>query len=134
MMLPLFSKRLTCQQVKVDQKRPGGTLHPLPTLECKWGYIKMDFILGLSRTKSRCNAIWTTLDRLTKFFHFLEIKMTNCLDKLSQPYLWEIVCLHDVRLSIVSGGILASYLDSGIVYTMLWIQIWISISPFTTIR
>ena len=61
----------------------------------------MDFVVGLSRTKTNHDAIWVIIDRLTKFAHFLSIKDIFSLEKLVQLYLKEIVVHHRVPVSIV---------------------------------
>ena len=48
------------------------------------------------------NAIWVTVDRLTKFAHFLLIKTTYTLDQLAQLNIDEIVRLHGVPVFIMS--------------------------------
>ena len=40
-------KCLICQQVKAEQKKPGGLLHSLEVPQWKWDSISMDFIDGL---------------------------------------------------------------------------------------
>nr|GEY95608.1 putative reverse transcriptase domain-containing protein [Tanacetum cinerariifolium] len=62
----------------------------------------MDFIIGLPRTLSGHDLIWVIVDRLTKSAHFLSVKMTNSMEKLTQLYLKEVVCRHGVPISIIS--------------------------------
>ncbi|GKD56368.1 putative reverse transcriptase domain-containing protein [Tanacetum coccineum] len=64
--------------------------------------ITMDFITGLPRTPSGYDSIWVIVDRLTKSTHFLPMKMTDNMEKLTQLYLKEIVCRHGVPISIIS--------------------------------
>jgi hypothetical protein len=61
----------------------------------------MDFIVGLPRAPSGEDAMWVIVDKLTKSAHFLPIKITDSLDKLAKMYVWEIVTLHGVTVSIV---------------------------------
>ncbi|GKV43664.1 hypothetical protein SLEP1_g50928 [Rubroshorea leprosula] len=96
------SKCLTCQVVKVEHRKPGGQLQPLPIPEWKWEAISMDFIVGLPKTRRQFDAIWVIVDRLTKSAHFLAIKQKDPLDKLAKLYVQEIVKLHGVPVSIVS--------------------------------
>ncbi|XP_025628608.1 uncharacterized protein [Arachis hypogaea] len=56
------SKCLTCQKVKIEHQRPAGTLQPLEIPQWKWESIAMDFVLGLPRTRTGCNAIWVVVD------------------------------------------------------------------------
>ncbi|XP_059291971.1 uncharacterized protein LOC132045408 [Lycium ferocissimum] len=49
---------------------------------------------GLPRPLGKFNAIWVTLDRLTKSAHFIPVQTTYNLEKLAKIYIKEIVCLH----------------------------------------
>ncbi|GJS32854.1 putative reverse transcriptase domain-containing protein [Tanacetum coccineum] len=64
--------------------------------------ITMDFVSGLPRTSSGYDTIWVIVDRLTKLAHFLPMKKTDTMEKLTQLYLKEIVCRHGVPISIIS--------------------------------
>ncbi|KAD5961983.1 hypothetical protein E3N88_13456 [Mikania micrantha] len=68
----------------------------------KWEQISMDFITKLPKTASDCDTIWVIVDRLTKSAHFLPIKETDKLEKLTRVYLKEIVSRHGVPISIIS--------------------------------
>lgn len=93
---------LTCQQVKAEQRRPGGLLQPLPIPEWKWEQITMDFVSGLPRSPTGHDTIWVIVDRLTKSAHFLPIKKADPASKLGKMYIREIVRLHGVPVTIVS--------------------------------
>ena len=69
-----FSQCLICQQVKAEQKEPGGLLHPLEVPQWKWESVSMDFINGLPRSKKGDTSIWVVVDRLTKSAHFIPVK------------------------------------------------------------
>ena len=75
--------------MKVEHRRPSGTLQPLP-------------IVGLPSTRAGFDAIWVIIDRLTKSTHFLPIHNKFSLDRLAELYISEIVRLHEVLVSIVS--------------------------------
>ncbi|GJT62499.1 putative reverse transcriptase domain-containing protein [Tanacetum coccineum] len=62
----------------------------------------MDFISSLPRTPSGYDTIWVIIDRLTKSAHFLPMKKTDSMEKLTQQYLKEIVCRYGVHVSIIS--------------------------------
>ncbi|KAD3640100.1 hypothetical protein E3N88_29323 [Mikania micrantha] len=64
--------------------------------------ISIDFITKLPKTTSGCNTISVIVDGLTKSSHFLPIRETDKLDKLTRIYLKEIVTGHGVPISIVS--------------------------------
>nr|GEV98339.1 putative reverse transcriptase domain-containing protein [Tanacetum cinerariifolium] len=69
----------------------------------KWERITMDFIIGLLRTLSGYDSIWVIVDRLTKFAHFLPVKTTDSMVKLTQLYLKEVFRRHGVPISIISN-------------------------------
>ncbi|GJU13471.1 putative reverse transcriptase domain-containing protein [Tanacetum coccineum] len=96
------SKCLTCAKVKVDHQRPSRLLQQPEIPEWKWEHITMDFVTGLPRTSSGYDSIWVIVDRLTKSAHFVPMKKTNGMEKLTQLYLKEVVCRHGVPLSIIS--------------------------------
>ncbi|GJZ36649.1 putative reverse transcriptase domain-containing protein [Tanacetum coccineum] len=54
--------------------------------EWKWENITMDFITKLPRTKSRHDAIWVVVDRLTKSTHFMVIREDYSTEKLERLY------------------------------------------------
>ncbi|GKB33764.1 putative reverse transcriptase domain-containing protein [Tanacetum coccineum] len=96
------SKCLTCAKVKAEHQRPSGLLQQPEILEWKWEHITMDFVTGLPRTSSGYDSIWVIVDRLTKSAHFLPMKKTDSMEKLTRQYLKEVVCRHGVPLSIIS--------------------------------
>ncbi|GJU63430.1 putative reverse transcriptase domain-containing protein [Tanacetum coccineum] len=64
--------------------------------------ITMDFVTGHPRTPSGYDSIWVIVDRLTKLDHFLPMKKTDSMEKLTQLYLKEVICRHGVSVSIIS--------------------------------
>ena len=98
-----FVKRcLTCQRVKAEHQKPGGTLQPLPIPTWKWEQVTMDFVSGLPKVKGGFDGIWVVIDRLTKSAHFLKVRMSDKIEKLADLYCKEIVRLHGIPVSIVS--------------------------------
>ncbi|GKE35702.1 putative reverse transcriptase domain-containing protein [Tanacetum coccineum] len=95
-------KCLTCAKVKTEHQRPSRLLQQPEILVWKWEMITMDFISGHPRTPSGYDSIWVIVDRLTKSAHFLPIKKSDSIEKLTQLYLKEIVCRHGVPISIIS--------------------------------
>ena len=75
----------------------------------------MDFVIGLPRSLGCNNAIWVIVDRLTKFAHFLPMKVNFSLERLAYLYVKEIGRMLGVLISIVS----ISLLDFGVVYRKL---------------
>ncbi|GJR50844.1 putative reverse transcriptase domain-containing protein [Tanacetum coccineum] len=97
------SKCLTCAKVKAEHQKPSGLLQQPEIPEWKWEKITMDFVFGLSRTPSGYDTILVIVDRLTKSAHFIPVKKTDSMEKLTQQYLKEIVCRHEVPVSIISN-------------------------------
>ena len=93
---------LVYQQVKIEHRRLGGELQPLPILEWKWEDIAMDFVTGLPKTQGQKDAIWVVIDRLTKSAHVIAIKMTWGVQKLAEVFVAEIIRLHGTPKTIVS--------------------------------
>ncbi|GKC18509.1 putative reverse transcriptase domain-containing protein [Tanacetum coccineum] len=96
------SKCLACAKVKAKHQKPSGLLQQPEIPKWKWEKITMDFISGLPRTPNGYDTIWVIVDRLTKSAHFLPMKKTDSMKKLTQLYLKEIVCRHGVPISIIS--------------------------------
>ncbi|GJV34241.1 putative reverse transcriptase domain-containing protein [Tanacetum coccineum] len=87
------SKCLTCAKVKVEHHKPSGLLQQPEIPVWKWERITMDFVSGLPRTQSRYDSIWVIVDRLTESAHFLPMKKTDSMKKLTQLYLKEVKAL-----------------------------------------
>nr|GEW23629.1 putative reverse transcriptase domain, ribonuclease H-like domain, aspartic peptidase domain protein [Tanacetum cinerariifolium] len=64
------------------------------------GLIKQIFEIHPDGT--RYDSIWVIVDRLTKSSHFLPVKTTDSMEKLTHLHLKEIVCRHGVPISIIS--------------------------------
>ena len=92
---------LTCQQVKIEHRRPAGTLQPLEIPEWKWEHITMDFVTGLPRTRKK-DAIWVIVDRLTKSAHFIPMSLTDSMEHLALLFRNEIFVRHGAPVSITS--------------------------------
>ncbi|GJR53172.1 putative reverse transcriptase domain-containing protein [Tanacetum coccineum] len=91
-MLMQGKKCLTCAKVKAEHQKPSGLLQQpeIPVWKCE--RITMDFFSGLPRTSSGYDTIWVIVDRLTKSAHFLPMKKTDTMEKLTQLYLKKIMC------------------------------------------
>ncbi|KAB2093858.1 hypothetical protein ES319_A02G120900v1 [Gossypium barbadense] len=62
----------------------------------------MDFVSSLPISLRKKDAIWVVVDRLMKLAHFILVRFDYSLDKLAELYIYDIVRLHGVPLSIVS--------------------------------
>ncbi|GJT72327.1 putative reverse transcriptase domain-containing protein [Tanacetum coccineum] len=96
------SKCLTCAKVKAQHQNLFGLLQQPEIHEWKWEKITIDFVSGLPRTPSGYDSIWVIVDPLTKLAHFLPIRKTDSMERLTQLYLKEIICRHGVPMSIIS--------------------------------
>ncbi|GJU87908.1 putative reverse transcriptase domain-containing protein [Tanacetum coccineum] len=94
------SKCLT--YVKVKSEHQNRLIVKQPEISYwKWERITMDFVSGVPRTPRGYDTIWVIVDRLTKSAHFLPMKKTDTMEKLTQLYLKEVVCKHGVPISII---------------------------------
>ena len=96
------SKCLTCARVKIEYQKPSGLLQQPELPMWKWENISMDFITGLPKTPTGCDTIWVIVDRLTKSAHFLAIKESDKMERLTRIYMKEVVSRHGVPVSIIS--------------------------------
>ncbi|GJZ28949.1 putative reverse transcriptase domain-containing protein, partial [Tanacetum coccineum] len=90
------SKCLTCAKVKAEYQKPSGLLVQPVIPVWKWENITMDFVTKLPKTTSGQDTIWVIVDRLTKSAHFLPMKETDSMEKLTRQYLKEVVSRHGV--------------------------------------
>nr|GEV38021.1 putative reverse transcriptase domain-containing protein [Tanacetum cinerariifolium] len=96
------NKCLTCAKVKAEHQKPSGILIQIEISQWKWEKITMEFVMKLKKTSSGHDTIWVIVDRLTKFAHFLPMKETDSMEKLTRLYLKEIVSRHGVPVLIFS--------------------------------
>lgn len=57
------TKRLSCQQVKLEYQKLGGLAKNIRIPTCKWQDLNIDFIMGLSRTHLQFDSIWVIVAR-----------------------------------------------------------------------
>ncbi|GKB24335.1 putative reverse transcriptase domain-containing protein [Tanacetum coccineum] len=67
----------------------------------KWDNITMDYITKLPKTSSGYDTIWVIIDRLTKSAHFLPMKETDSIERLTRLYLKEVVTRHRIPVLII---------------------------------
>ncbi|GJX61011.1 putative reverse transcriptase domain-containing protein [Tanacetum coccineum] len=96
------NKCMTYAKVKAEYQKPSGLLVPI-ILIWKWENITMDFVTKLPKTTSGQDTIWVIVDRLTKSAHFLPMKETDSMEKLTRKYLKEVVSRHGVPVLIISN-------------------------------
>nr|XP_025703893.1 uncharacterized protein LOC112805772 [Arachis hypogaea] len=88
------------------EDRALETFRNATTLEIpqwKWEGVAMDFVTSLPMTRSGFDAVWMIMDRLTKFAHFLPIRVNYSLEELTRLCIKEIVRLHGIPIMIVSN-------------------------------
>jgi hypothetical protein len=68
---------MECQRMKVEHRHAIGFLQPLPIPEKKWEVVTIDFITKLPRKTRQHDSIMVLVDKLTKVFHFVLVKMTH---------------------------------------------------------
>ncbi|GKB75229.1 putative reverse transcriptase domain-containing protein [Tanacetum coccineum] len=96
------SKCITCANVKAEYQKPSGLLVQPKIPIWKWENITIDFVTKLPKTTSGQDTIWVIVDQLTKSAHFLPMKETDSLEKLTRQYLKEVVSRHGVPVLIIS--------------------------------
>ncbi|GJU14575.1 putative reverse transcriptase domain-containing protein [Tanacetum coccineum] len=87
---------------KAKCQKPSGLLVQPVILVWKWENITMDFITKLPKTSTGQDAIWVIVDGLTKSAHFLPMKETDSMEKLTRQYSKEVVSRHGVPVLIIS--------------------------------
>ncbi|WMV24777.1 hypothetical protein MTR67_018162 [Solanum verrucosum] len=96
------AKCQNCQQVKLENQRPGGLAQNIELPEWKCEMIDMDFIRGLPRSRRQHDSIWVNVDIMTKSAHFLPVKTTHSAEDYARLYLQELVRHHGVPVFIIS--------------------------------
>ncbi|GJU06610.1 reverse transcriptase domain-containing protein [Tanacetum coccineum] len=95
------SKCLTCAKFNVEYQKPSGLLVQPEIPQWKWDKITMDSVTILPNTLSGYDTIWVIVDRLTKSAHFLPIKETDSMERLTRLYLKEVFSRHGVPVLII---------------------------------
>ncbi|GJV56948.1 putative reverse transcriptase domain-containing protein, partial [Tanacetum coccineum] len=76
--------------VKAEYQKPSGLLVQPEIPQWKWENITMDFVTKLPTTTTGQDTIWVIIDRLTNSAHFLPMKETDSMEKLTRQYLKEV--------------------------------------------
>ncbi|GJW13634.1 reverse transcriptase domain-containing protein [Tanacetum coccineum] len=96
------SKCMTCAKVKAEYQKSSGLLVQPVIPVWKYENITMYFVTKLPKTTSGQDIIWVIVDRLIKSAHFLPMKETNTMEKMTRQYLKEVVLRHGVPVLIIS--------------------------------
>ncbi|GKA02612.1 putative reverse transcriptase domain-containing protein [Tanacetum coccineum] len=102
----LYAKFSKCDfwllKVKAEFQKPSGLLVQPIIPVWKWENITMDFVTKLPKTTSGQDTIWVIVYQLIKSAHFLPMKETDTIEKLTRQYLKEVVSRHGVPVLIIS--------------------------------
>lgn len=115
----------TCQRIKPGSGGPLGPLQLLPVPDGRWNRIGMDFIVGLPRTKTGHNCIFTVIDHMTKRAHFIPMDIECSAEKLSTLFIDNYVRLHGVPKQIVCNR------DPRFI-SIFWKELWSSMGTKIT--
>ena len=91
----------TCQRCKGNRVHQG-LLQPLPVPDRPWNHISMDFIVGLPTSVDGYDAIYTFVDRLSKYVHLVPTTQTVDAKGSAELYVQNVFRLHGLSKSIVS--------------------------------
>ena len=80
----------------------SGLLQYVQVLTWIWEDINKDFIVGFSLTRRQNDSTWVVVDCLTKSSYFIIVKSTFSAEAYARIFIYEIVYLHDIPLSIKS--------------------------------
>ena len=90
-----------CQRNKSGRIK-AGLLQPLPVPESPWSVISMDLIMGLPKTGCGYDAIYTFVDKLTKYVHLIPTVSTVTAEGVAQLYVNHVFSMHGLSQSIIS--------------------------------
>jgi RNase H-like domain found in reverse transcriptase/Integrase zinc binding domain len=90
-----------CLQTKIQQCRPTGELHPLPTPESHWDVISVDFIVELPDSHGY-DAVMNVVDSVGKRAHFIPTNTTITALGAARLFLHNVWKLHGLPCCIVS--------------------------------
>ncbi|GJX43068.1 putative nucleotidyltransferase, ribonuclease H [Tanacetum coccineum] len=92
---------LICQQDKIEQKKSGGLLEPLPTPKGPWESVSMDFITCLPKSEGG-GSIIVVVDRFSKYGTFIAAPPDVTADDTAKLFFKNVVKYWGVPHVIVS--------------------------------
>ncbi|PWA81445.1 hypothetical protein CTI12_AA187700 [Artemisia annua] len=92
---------LICQQDKIEQKKSGGLLEPLPTPKGPWESVSMDFITCLPKSEGS-GSIIVVVDRFSKYGTFIAAPPDVTADDTAKLFFKNVVKYWGVPHVIVS--------------------------------
>jgi hypothetical protein len=78
-----ISKCMECQRVKFEHRHPVGFLQSLPIPERKLEGVTIDLITKFLKTTRKHDSIMVVVDKLTKAYHFVPVKMTHTIANIT---------------------------------------------------
>ena len=87
--------------LKRETSKLAGLLQPLDIPPRPWHSISMDFVEGLS-TSSKQNVILVSVDRFTKYVHFIPLSHPYMVSRVAFLFLQHMFKLHGLSSSIMS--------------------------------
>ncbi|GJZ92011.1 cytochrome P450 78A7-like protein [Tanacetum coccineum] len=92
---------LICQQDKIEQKKSGGLIEPLPTPKGPWESVSMDFITCLPKSEGG-GSIIVVVDRFSKYETFIAASPDVTADNTAKLFFKHVVKYWGVPHVIVS--------------------------------
>ena len=87
--------------MNVENQHPTCLLQPSPILEWKLEVIYLDFITGFPRTQRQHDSIMVVVDKLSKYAHFILVKLTYKVLNIAEIFPKEIFRLHGVPKLVI---------------------------------
>jgi hypothetical protein len=96
-----------CSKSKTSRHAPYGLLQPPPVPQKAWKSIAFDFIVKLPPSKEPMtgvvyDSIWVTVERVTKYGHFVPYKESSDAKDLAYAFLKTVVSQHGLPEEIIS--------------------------------
>jgi len=76
-----------CLRTKPIRQAPVGKLHPLWIPDSQWNMLSVDFVIELPLS-SRCNAVMTVVDSVSKWTHFIPMHTTVTVEGAARLFLY----------------------------------------------